>query len=152
MEASQTSSPSQAASISMDHRIDISTNSPTITTTTTRVLDEARIEIIPFGVPLTKSELRTDWDKEPTDEIMLPSSSSSSMERVGVVGTITMLTNAAIVWVGWGRLIQPSANEGKVQHKGTLGTGTSPSLLFLIRLFLNSIVKKQRTTLLLRSN
>lgn len=139
--SNEISSGLQELSVGMTTRnanVDAATNTTTTTTTTAktatfnpsvRVLNQARIEMIPFGVALTKSELRTDWDKEPTDEIFLPL--SSSLVEVGVVGTITILNNAAVVWFGWGRLGKTTTNTSdgitavtKEVKRGMLGTGT----------------------------
>ena len=95
---------------------------------TTRILDHARIDILPFGVALTQSELRTNWDKEPSDDILLPTSSSSSLQ-VGVVGTITMLQNAAMIWFGWG-LTSTTTDTMMISREGDdqsqlLGNGTT---------------------------
>lgn len=65
-------------------------------------LESPKIPIIPFAVPLPKSGLLGP------DELLIGND--------GIVGTITVLKNSVIVWVGWGKLVD-SSNDGSSEYE-----------------------------------
>ena len=63
-----------------------------------QILESPKIPIIPFAVTLPNSSLQGP------DDPTLQNNSSLSIGKNGIVGTITLLQNSIIVWVGWGKL------------------------------------------------
>jgi len=84
------------------------------------VLESANIPVIPFAVSLPPSTLQ-DFDD--------PAPRASSFAMVGdnaIVGSIVLLNNSVMVWVGWGNIDLASSSDAdaEVQSQSRFGKGT----------------------------
>jgi hypothetical protein len=62
------------------------------------LVSEPQIPVIPFAITLPTSTLQSFDDPLPKGN------SVSLMGNNGIVGSIVLLRNSAVVWVGWGTL------------------------------------------------
>lgn len=69
-----------------------------------------RIQVINFAVELPPSALQ--GPDEPSPQMPTPA------DNVGVVGTITLLNNSAMIWYGWGRLVPASGASDESSNPG----------------------------------
>lgn len=97
------------------------------------ILDEARIQAIPFAVTLPKSTIQ-DFDG--------PELKTSSISVVGdnaVVGSIVVLKKSVMVWVGWGN-IDPyqTQDAGSLKSTGSFGKGEEGWVLNIVRFILTN--------------
>lgn len=91
------------------------------TSSNVEVLETPRIPVIPFAVALPSSTLQ-DFDD--------PTPKASTVSMVGdnaIVGSIVLLKNSVMVWVGWGKvdLYGSGTNSVDGQAQTSFGKGTS---------------------------
>ena len=90
------------------------------------LMETPQIPIIPFGVKLPAATLMG------FDEPSMPSSQTDSMSLMGdngIVGSIILLNNSVMVWVGWGTLnvmsttSEPALAPPNTSHASSFGKG-----------------------------
>ena len=68
-----------------------------------RLMSQNQLAVIPFAVALPTSTLQQLDEPSPKGNVL------SLMGNNGIVGSIILLKNSAMVWVGWGKLdLSPS--------------------------------------------
>lgn len=77
----------------------------------------SRIEVLEFAVGLPPSILK-GWEEESKK---MP---TIGFDDKGIVGTITILKNAAMIWLGWGQLVPDSATSIAAQSSSSVGQCT----------------------------
>jgi hypothetical protein len=77
-----------------------------------RLMSEAQIPAIPFAVALPTSTLQ-NFDEPTPKGAILP-----LMGNNGVVGSIILLRNSVMVWVGWGKLDLSSSQTTQSNDSG----------------------------------
>jgi hypothetical protein len=81
------------------------------------LVSEPQIPVIPFAITLPTSTLQSFDDPLPKGN------SVSLMGNNGIVGSIVLLRNSAMVWVGWGTLGLTGSEAASTKHDG-FGKGT----------------------------
>lgn len=92
------------------------------------VLDTPNISVVPFAVSLPQSKLQDLGASSPKQSML------SVLCENGIVGSVVLLKNSAIVWVGWGT-IDPRSSDYEMGKSRRFGTGKSyPILKFKIKI------------------
>jgi hypothetical protein len=84
---------------------------------TVQEMKESQIPVISFAVALPTSTLRSIDDPTPKGD------SISLMGDNGIVGSITLLRNSAMIWVGWGTLDLSGATKESSAAANNFGKG-----------------------------
>ena len=75
-----------------------------------------RIPVIPFAISLPKSTLQNFDDPTPKGDVM------ALMGDNGIVGSIVLLQNSVMVWVGWGKLDVSSRGDEELLLKKAIAS------------------------------
>eukprot|EP00980_Cylindrotheca_fusiformis_P022294 scaffold9176_cov129-Cylindrotheca_fusiformis.AAC.18 len=80
-----------------------------------KTLSEAEIPVLPFAVSLPKAALQSR-DSSPLEKTVVGDK--------GIVGTIVLLTNSVMVWVGWGTIHVDAPDSESKELSATFGIGS----------------------------
>ena len=78
------------------------------------ILDSSRIPVIPFAVSLP--HLNSQEFDEPTREVSIVGDNV-------IVGSVVILNNSVMVWVGWGSVDQQRLSESSTASTSRCGKG-----------------------------
>ena len=94
------------------------------TTTNTVTIQETpntAVQVIPFAVRLPTSvlqQLSSSTDKDANTTTIVNPQLAALLMDTGVVGTITILSGAVLVWFGWGKLQMGNHDYNNTGGKG----------------------------------